>query len=55
MTAEFQYFATRALQEAVRAIDAQPGPPRRAHEALSRAYSQRVIETLEQREGDPPR
>ncbi len=50
MTAEFQYFADRALQEAIRAIDAKPGKPRRAHEELTRAYSRRVIEELEQRD-----
>lgn len=51
MTAEFQYFADRALQEAVRAIDAKPGAPRRAHEELSRAYARRVIAALGQRDG----
>jgi hypothetical protein len=43
---EFSYFAQRALQEAVRAIDAKPGAPRRAHEQLSKAYSERVIDAL---------
>lgn len=51
MTAEFHYFAERALQEAIRAIDAAPGAPRRAHEELSRAYSARVIAALGQRDG----
>jgi hypothetical protein len=51
LTAEFHYFAARALQEALRAIDAKPGAPQRAHEQLSRAYAQRVIAALEQRDG----
>lgn len=51
MTADCRYFADRALKEAVRAIDAKPGAPRRAHEELTRAYSRRVIDALGQRDG----
>lgn len=55
MAAEFQYFADRALQEAIRAIGAGPGAPRRAHDALALAYSRRVIDALGQRDGCPVR
>lgn len=46
MTAEWQHLADRALQEAIRAIDAGPGAARCAHEELTLSYSQRVIAAL---------
>lgn len=46
MTADFHYYAGRALQEAIQAISAKPGAPRQAHEQLTRAYSKRVIAQL---------